>query len=112
MPDHIVDVIIKISVVIIVDAYTFAVANVGIQFVRFSFLKIGEPSEIQDVIGCIILAHYRDLTSQFLMDIGYFGTLPEPFYVETALVTEQHIVGLVRVLVIGDQQVPRHIVAA
>jgi hypothetical protein len=72
MPDHIVDVIMEISTVVLIDAYVFGVGYVGIQLVRFTLLEVDEPPDIQDVVAAIVLAYHRDLTSQFLVDIGYF----------------------------------------
>jgi hypothetical protein len=100
----------EIAPVVLVDAYTFAVVDIGIQLVMFTFLEVDERPDVQDVIGAIVLAYHRDRLSQFLMDIGYFRTLSYSFHIETALVTEQDVIGLVRVLGVGNHQIPRHII--
>lgn len=103
VPHHIVDVIMEIAPVVLVNSYTFAVFHVGVQLVRFTFLEVDERPDVQDVIGAIVFAYHRDQTPHLLMDIGYFGTLSDSLNVETALVTEQNVVGLVRVLGVGNQ---------
>ncbi len=110
VPHHIVDVIMEIAPVVLVNAYTFAVGHVGIQLVRFTFLEVDEHRDVQDVIGAIVLAYHRDRMSKFLVNIGYFRTFSYSLHIETALVTEQDVIGFVRVLGVGNHEIPRHII--
>ncbi len=110
VPHHVVDIIMEIAPIVLVNAYAFAVSDIGIQLVRFTFLEVDERPDVKDVIGAIVLAYHRDGTSKFLVDIGYFRTLTYSFHIETALITEQDVIGFVRVLGVGNHEIPRHII--
>ena len=111
VPHHVVDIIVKIPIIVRVNADAFVVTDVGIQLTRFSVFKEEEFSQIEDIPAPIVLTHHRDLPSKIFLDVGDFGTFSDPLYVETALIAQKHISKFVRVPLVPNHEIPRHIVA-
>jgi hypothetical protein len=102
IPHGVVNVVVEIVIVRRVNPDVLMVAHVGIQLNRLSPVEVHEFSQVEDAFSPVVLAHNGDQPFKLPLDVGNFRALTDSIDVETALIAQQHVVGLVRIQDICD----------
>ena len=102
IPHGVVNVVVEIVVVGRVNPDVLVVAHVGIKLNGLSLLEVHKPSQVEDAFPPVVFTHNGDQPFKLALNVGNFRALPDSIDVETALIAQQHVVGLVRIQDVCD----------